>query len=45
MKTNEEKSIENYKTQIYNLVERINNQDILKRIYGLAQYLYIHKEK
>lgn len=34
-----------YKQKIIEMVENINNQDILKRIYELAQYLYIHKEK
>lgn len=34
-----------YKREIIELVEKINNPEILKRIYELAQYLYIHKEK
>jgi len=34
-----------YKEKIIEMVEKINDKDILKRIYELAQYLYIHKEK
>lgn len=34
-----------YREKIIKMVEKINNQEILKRIYELTQYLYIHKEK
>ncbi len=37
--------IEFYKQKIVEMVEKINNQDILKRIYELAQYLYVRQGK
>lgn len=47
MKTYEENSIENYKAQIYNLVEKIDNQDYLFKIYHyiIAKYRRNCKEK
>lgn len=36
---------EEYKRKIIELVEKIENPAILKRIYQLAEYLYIHKEE
>lgn len=37
MKTYEENSIENYKAQIYNLVEQINNLWLLSQIYKILK--------
>lgn len=34
-----------YKKKIIELVEKINNQEILKRIYELAQYLYVRQDE
>lgn len=34
-----------YKEKITELVEKIENPAILRRIYQLAEYLYIHKEE
>lgn len=34
-----------YKDRIIELVEKIENPAILRRIYQLAEYLYIHKEE
>lgn len=34
-----------YKKKITELVEKIENLAILRRIYQLAEYLYIHKEE
>lgn len=34
-----------YKRKIIELVEKIENPVILKRIYQLVEYLYIHKEE
>lgn len=34
-----------YKQKIIELVEKIENPAILKRIYQLAEYLYIHKQE
>ena len=34
-----------YREQITKMVEKIENPDILQRIYRLAEYLYIYKEK
>lgn len=34
-----------YKDKITELVEKIENPAILRRIYQLAEYLYIHKEE
>lgn len=34
-----------YKEKITELVEKIENPAILKRIYQLTEYLYIHKEE
>lgn len=34
-----------YKQKITELVEKIENPAILKRIYQLAEYLYIHKQE
>ncbi len=33
------------KEKIIELVEKIENPAILRRIYQLAEYLYIHKEE
>lgn len=38
------KTIE-YKRKITELVEKIENPEILKRIYQLTEYLYVHKKK
>ena len=35
----------NYKQKIIELIEKIENQEVLKRIYQLAEYLYIHKKE
>lgn len=34
-----------YKDKIIELVEKIENPAILRRIYQLAEYLYIHKKE
>ncbi len=34
-----------YKTKIIELVEKIKNPKILKRIYQLIEYFYIHKKE
>lgn len=36
---------EKIRGKIIELVEKIKNPAILKRIYRLAEYLYIHKEE
>ncbi len=36
---------EQYRGKIIELVEKIDNGEVLKRIYELAQYLYVYKEK
>lgn len=37
--------MEDYKQTIIKMVSNINDCDILKRIYALASYLYIHSQK
>ncbi len=34
-----------YKEKIVEMVEKIENLVILKRIYQLTEYLYVHKEE
>lgn len=36
---------ESYRKEIIKMVEKIENPAILRRIYQLAEYLYIHKEE
>lgn len=36
---------EEYKRKIIELVEKIENPAFIKRIYQLAEYLYIHKQE
>lgn len=33
-----------YKGKIVRLLEKVNNQYILKRVYNLLEYLYIREE-
>ena len=37
--------VNNYKEEIIEMVEKIESVKILKRIYQLTEYLYIHKKE
>ncbi len=43
MENSDEKKF--YREKIVELVEKIENLILLKRIYRLTEYLYIHKEE
>lgn len=34
---------EHYRKEIVDIVDKIKDAELLKRIYNLAEYLYIHK--
>lgn len=44
-KEQEAQKVQDYKALISEIVGKIENPAILKRIYQLAEYLYVHKNE